>query len=68
MLKSELQGWFESHPAISIRQFAIECGYSDGGRFRKYMRTPAIAGELVSNTILKKIEVQLKHYGFIQIP
>jgi len=64
MFKKDLQSWFESHPAISVRQFGIECGYPGGGRFRIWIKQPAMDGELVSDTILKKILPILKNYGF----
>ena len=64
MLKSDLQKWFESRPAISVRQFGIECGYVDGQYFRVYIKKPAEPGEIVSKTVLSKIEPMLKHYGF----
>jgi hypothetical protein len=67
MLKSDLQGWFESHPAISPRQFAIEAGWPNGGHFQRWIKKPAEQGEVVSAKIFGKIKPVLKKYGYAEL-
>lgn len=67
MLKKDLQGWFKSHPAISIRQFGIECGYADGGRFRRWIKEKASKNEEVSEQLKSKILPVLKKYGYAEL-
>lgn len=62
VLKKDLQQWFVDHPAISIRQFGIEAGWSDGGRFRRYMKDNPYKGELVPLSMMNRISATLKKY------
>ena len=68
MRKRDLQGWFDSHPAISIRQFAIECGFSQqGSYFEKWLKTPPkIMGERVATKMYRQIKPVLLRYGWEQ--
>lgn len=64
MLKSKLQEWFAERPAISTRRFAIECGYTEGGRFQRWIKRKPKFKELVSDKVQRKIMPLLVKYGW----
>jgi hypothetical protein len=64
MLKKDLQTWFKERPSISIRQFAMECGYRGDGYFQRWLTTPTPPDKPVSKTIHRKIIKNLRKYGY----
>lgn len=65
MTKKQLQEWLAERPAISVRQLGIEMGYSDGGRFRRWIKQPTKDGEFIPPKTVSKILPVLQKYGYL---
>lgn len=66
MKKTILLKFFNDRPSLSIRQFGIEAGYSDGKYLRRYLANEH-SSEDVPQAILNRVVPLMRKYGWMAV-